>query len=166
MYPFVVETEPAGAAVELVELLGVDEAYRPGMRLAAGRYQVAVRADGYAPQQVWVEHAAGGSPPRVALVALRQPFTIVVEPAGAAVRLVNSEEEYVAGMALAAGEYEVTVSAAGYTSVTETVVHGAAPTERRIVLERLRELRNSIGMEFVLIEPGTFMRNVPNNRLR
>ena len=39
-------------------------------------------------------------------------------------------------MVLPAGEYQVDVSADGYKTVTETVVHGTTPTERRITLAR------------------------------
>ena len=71
VYPFVVETAPAGAEVEV---LGVREAYRPGLALPAGEYQVEVRAEGYEPQRVWVDHPARGAPPRMALArAGRQP---------------------------------------------------------------------------------------------
>ena len=48
----------------------------------------------------------------------------------------NIPEQYQAGMALPAGEYQVEVSAAGYRTVTEIVVHGTEPTERRIALAR------------------------------
>ena len=63
-----------------------------------------------------------------------QPFTVVTEPSGARVRVVNIEEPYRAGMTLGPGAYEVEVSAAGYTSVRETIEHGTEATERRIVL--------------------------------
>ena len=133
MGAFVVETEPVGATVEL---LGIEERYRSGLELPVGRYQVEVRAAGYEAQRVWVDHTASGEPHQVALAAERQPFTIIAEPAAARIRLVNIPERYEAGIALPAGAYQVEVSVAGYQTVTETVVHGAAPTERRIALAR------------------------------
>ena len=78
-YPFVVETAPVGAEVEV---LGIEEVYRAGVALPVGRYQLEVRAEGYEPQRVWVEHTASGGPHRVELAAVRQPFTIVAVPAG------------------------------------------------------------------------------------
>ena len=63
-----------------------------------------------------------------------QPFTVVTEPSGARVRIMNIEEPYRAGMALGPGQYEVEVSAAGYTSVRETIRHAREATERRVVL--------------------------------
>ena len=131
VYPFVVETGPVGAEVEL---LGIQESYRAGMELPVGRYQVEVRAEGYEPQRVWVEHAEGGAPHRVELAAIRQPFTIMAEPAEARIRIMNIPQRYQEGMELPAGDYEVEVSAEGYTTVTETVIHGVEPTERRIAL--------------------------------
>ncbi len=133
VYPLVVETEPGGATVEL---LGIEEIYRAGLELPVGRYQVEVRAAGYESQRVWVEHTASGESHRVVLVAAVQPFTIVAEPAEARIRILNIPERYVAGMALPAGGYQVEVRADGYQTVTETVAHGTAPTERRIVLAR------------------------------
>ena len=132
-YPFVVETAPVGAEVEV---LGIEEVYRAGVALPVGRYQLEVRAEGYEPQRVWVEHTASGGPHRVELAAVRQPFTIVAVPAGARIRVLNIPERYAAGMVLPAGEYQVDVSADGYKTVTETVVHGTTPTERRITLAR------------------------------
>ncbi len=133
VYPFVVETEPVGATVELPS---IEESYRSGLALPVGAYQIEVRAEGYEAQRVWVEHTERGGSYRVALAAARQPFTIVAEPAEARVRIINSPERYAAGMGLPAGAYQVEVSATGYRTVTETVEHGAAPTERRIVLAR------------------------------
>lgn len=66
-----------------------------------------------------------------------QPFTVIAQPQGARVRIVNIEESYTAGMALALGEYEVEVSAPGYETKRETVQHGTGATERRIALVKI-----------------------------
>ena len=63
-------------------------------------------------------------------------FKVMVEPAGARVRILNAGSPYRAGMELAAGSYEVEASAEGYETMRETVAHGAAPTVRRIALRR------------------------------
>ena len=133
LYPFVVETEPVGAEVEV---LGIEEPYRTGLELPVGRYQVEVRAAGYESQRVWVEHTENEEPYRVELATVRHPFTIVAEPAESRIRIMNIPERYQAGMELPVGDYEVEVSAEGYTTATETVVHGVEPTERRIALAR------------------------------
>ena len=69
-------------------------------------------------------------------------FTVVVEPAEARVRILNIGPPYSAGMELAAGSYDVEVSAPGYVTKTETVVHGSSATVHRMALspaeDRLR----------------------------
>ena len=166
VYPFVVETEPVGATVEL---LGIEESYRPMVALPVGRYQIEVRAAGYEPQRVWVEHRERAPPHRVELTAVRQPFMIVAEPAGARIRILNIPERYEAGMVLPAGEYQVEVRADGYRTVTETVVHGTAPTERRIVLaragrqpgERFRDCATC--PELVVVPAGSYQMGSPSS---
>ena len=66
----------------------------------------------------------------------QQSFTVVVQPSGARVRILNIGPRYSAGMKLPAGEYEVEASAEGYATKKETVTHGSAPTEHRITLRK------------------------------
>ena len=54
--PFTVETEPPGAAVRVVD---VAEAYRAGMALPPGEYQVEARLDGHETVVETVRHGAG-----------------------------------------------------------------------------------------------------------
>ena len=163
VYPFVVETEPVGAEVEL---LSIEESYRSGLELPEGRYQIEVRADGYEAQRVWVAHTASKEPHRIVLAAVRQPFTIVAEPADARIRILNISERYAAGMALPVGEYAVEVSADGYQTVTETVAHGTAPTERRIVLAAGRQPGETfrdcpVCPELVVVPAGSYQMGSP-----
>ena len=159
VYPFVVETEPVGATVEL---LGIEESYRSGLKLPVRRYQIEVRAEGYEAERVWVEHTERGEPYRVALAAERQPFTIVAEPADARIRILNIAERYAAGIGLSAGAYQVEVSAPGYRTVTETVEHGAVPTERRIVLARAGPFRDCPTCpEMVVVPAGSYRMGSP-----
>ena len=51
---FTVEAEPTTAAVAL---LNAPEAYRPGMLLVPGRYQIEVSAQGFATSREWVTHS-------------------------------------------------------------------------------------------------------------
>ena len=162
--PFTVEPEPAGATVEL---LSFKEAYRAGMQLPPGDYQVEVQAAGYEPQRIWIAHEENGGPYKVVLAALRQPFTIRPEPAEAQVRILDIPERYQAGMALSAGRYRVEVSASGYETKTETVAHGPAPTERRIALaragrqpgERFRDCATC--PEMIVVPAGSFLMGSP-----
>ena len=66
-----------------------------------------------------------------------QPFTVETVPASARVRLLDSDQQYRAGMDLPAGEYRVEVRADGYETAVQTVRHrSASATRHRIALER------------------------------
>ena len=65
-----------------------------------------------------------------------QPFTVVVEPSGARVRILNIEPPYRPQMLLPQGSYQVEASAEGYETTTKSVAHGASPTVQRIVLRK------------------------------
>ena len=133
--PFTVVAEPSGARIQIVN---IEEAYRAGMALEPGAYEVEVSAAGYAAVRETIQHGREATEQRIVLAALPpQPFTVVAEPSGARIQIVNIEEAYRAGMALGPGAYEVEVSAAGYTAVRETIQHGREATEQRIVLAAL-----------------------------
>ena len=133
--PFTVLAEPSGARVRV---LNIEEPYRAGMALGPGAYEVEVSAPGYTAARETIEHGRAATEQRIVLAALPpQPFTVLAEPSGARVRVLNIEEPYRAGMALGPGAYEVEVSAPGYTAARETIEHGRAATEQRIVLAAL-----------------------------
>ena len=72
--------------------------------------------------------------------AVEQPFTVLVEPPTARVRVLNFGSPYRAGMDLAAGSYEVEASAPGYITKMETVAHGLlVPTLHRMALSPLEQ---------------------------
>ena len=130
---FTVLAEPADARVRI---LNIGPPYRAGMELAAGSYQVEASAPGYATKTETVLHGATPTMHRMALSRPGQAFTIAAEPAQASVRLVDHPEAYRPGMLLPPGSYRVEASAEGYETATETVLHGAEPTVRRIALRK------------------------------
>ena len=133
--PFTVAAEPPGARIRI---LNIEEPYRAGMALGPGAYEVEVSAAGHETVRETIQHGSEATERRMELAALPpQPFTVVVEPGNARVRIVNIREPYRAGMALGPGAYEVEVSAAGYEAVRETIRHGTAATERQISLARI-----------------------------
>ena len=83
----------------------------------------------------------GGFPQRPTLPGVGprpQPFTVLTEPAGARVRILNIAERYRPGIELPPGEYRAEASAEGYETVVEVVRHGSAEaTEHRIVLRQV-----------------------------
>ena len=133
--PFTVEAEPGNARVRIVN---IEEPYRAGMALGPGQYEVEVSATGYTTTRETIAHGTEATEQRIVLARVPpQPFTVEAEPGNARVRIVNIEEPYRAGMTLGPGQYEVEVSAAGYTAARETIQHGTEATERRIVLAAL-----------------------------
>ena len=130
---FTVAVEPAHARVRI---LNIGPPYRAGMVLEAGSYQVEASAPGYVTRTEMVAHGATPTVHRLALSRPGQPFTIAPEPAQARVRLVGHSEAYRPGMLLPPGSYRVEASAEGYETATESVVHGAEPTVRRLALRK------------------------------
>ena len=76
----------------------------------------------------WTSRPLLGPPPAA--------FTVLAEPADARIRILNIVPPYHAGMDLAAGAYEVEVSAEGYVTSTETVAHGSSATMHHVTLSR------------------------------
>ena len=132
--PFTVLVKPADARVQI---LNIGPPYRSGMELAAGMYEVDASAPGHVTKTETVAHGAVPTVHRMTLSPLRQPFTVLVEPADARVRILNIGPPYRAGMELVAGSYEVEASAPGYEKATERVAHGAEPTIHRIALRKV-----------------------------
>ena len=130
--PFTVRTEPADA---LVRLLNTGLPYRAGMELAAGSYEVEASAPGYATKTEAVAHGALPTLHRMTLSPLGQPFTVLVEPVDARVRLLDRAQPYRPGMLLWPGSYRVEVSAEGYETATENITHRAGPTVLRVALQ-------------------------------
>ena len=104
------------------------------------------------------------------LDALRgQPFTVVVEPSRARVRILNIGPPYRAGMKLPAGEYRVEASAPGHERKVETVAHGGTPTVHRMALgEASREAGKRFRdcpecPEMVVVPSGAFRMGAPES---
>ena len=105
-----------------------------------------------------------GYRPRPALGPPPAAFTVAVEPAHARVRILNIGVPYQAGMELEVGSYQVEASAPGYVTRTEMVLHGAAPTMRRIVLPKVggkfRDCRDC--PEMVVVPAGSYWMGSPS----
>jgi len=78
--------------------------------------------------------------------AAEQPFTVLVEPADARVQILNIGQPYRPGMELAAGPYQVEVSAPGHVTKTETVAHTAR--HRTVHAIALRQAGPKVGERF------------------
>ena len=98
-----------------------------------------------------------------------QPFTVVVEPSSAEVRIPGIASPYRAGMRLPAGNYRVEASAEGHQTAMETVAHGSSPTSHRMALRKLvaGRFRDCVWCpEMVVVPAGEFMMGsrVPEDR--
>ena len=131
---FRVETVPRGAEVRLV---GTKDAYRPGMALRHGSYEIVVSATGYATKSERVEHD-GRNVPRIELERTKASFRVETVPPGATVRILDGSGPYSAGMELPPGTYRVEISARGYETKVETVQHGPSPTSFRVELQETK----------------------------
>ena len=94
-----------------------------------------------------------------------QPFTVLTEPDGAAVRLLNIAERYRPGLELPAGEYRVEASLDGHETVVHTVRHASAPTVHRMTLPHV-VLDPSAGERFQDCPTCPEMAVVPAGRFR
>ena len=130
---FTVLVEPAAARVRI---LNIGPPYQAGMQLPAGSYEVEASAPGYMTKTETVAHGSSATVHRMALSRSGQPFTVVVEPAAARVRLLDHAEPYQPSMILPPGSYRVQASANGYETATESVAHGTSPTVRRMTLRK------------------------------
>ena len=164
--PFTVLVEPADARVRV---LNIGSSYRAGMELAAGSYRVGASAPGYETKIETVAHGRVPTVHRMALSRLGQPFTVLVEPADARVRILNIRPPYRAGMVLSPGSYHVEASARGYETATGTVSHGSSPTVYQMTLrkvatgpkigERFRDCAECPQM--VVVPAGSFLMGSP-----
>ena len=164
--PFTVLVEPADARVRV---LNIGSSYRAGMELAAGSYRVEASAPGYETKIETVAHGRVPTVHRMALSRLGQPFTVLVEPADARVRILNIRPPYRAGMVLSPGSYHVEASARGYETATGTVSHGSSPTVYQMTLRKVA-IGPKIGERFrdcaecpqmVVVPAGSFLMGSP-----
>ena len=128
-----VDLSPADSALVIP---GISAPYQPRMRIREGDYVLTARRDGYATESR--EFNVSGD--TVLQVRLQRetpptaPFTVVVEPSEARIRILNIEPRYSSGMDLGPGEYRVEVSAPGFVTKTDDVEHGSEPTVHRVTL--------------------------------
>ena len=153
--PFTVVVEPSAARVRI---LNIEPPYRAGMKLPAGEYRVEASAQGYKTKVEMVAHGSSPTTHRMALSRPGQSFTVVTDPAGATVRLLDHSEGYRPGMVLPPSDYRVEVSAPGYETARRTVRHGGSqPTSQRIALDRSGPFRDCADCpEMVVVPAGRF----------
>jgi len=98
---------------------------------------------------------------------------VKTEPVDARVRILNIPPKFHPGIELEPGRYHIEVSDKGYVTQKQWVSLNAgedktlnirlSPVPKLTVPTPDRKFRNSLGMEFVYIPPGTFMMGSPSN---
>lgn len=117
-----------------VTLLDASIAYSPGVRLAVGAHRIRIAREGFETLERIVD-IDGDAGLRVELDRQTYPFTVVTSPPGAAIGLGNDEPEYIPGLELPPGEYQVSVALRGYAPWNGTVKHGTGPTMYAVALQ-------------------------------
>ena len=131
--PFTVATTPVDA---VVRLMNVEDDYRDGILLNPGAYRIQISAPEYETLEERVSHGVEPTLYSVALARRPQPFTIVATAGEAIVSFAERSEVYAAGMRLPPGDYRIRVSAEGYETREERVLHGTDPTRLEVSLDR------------------------------
>ncbi len=141
-----------------IKLMNTGQTFKQGMDLPAGAYRIAVDFQGYKPVTFSIDmkadherrvrvnlqaQASEASAPPIkpqvkAASSTSKPgrLSLQVQPSGANahVKLLDSDQRFAQGMALAPGNYRLQISASGYRSITETVKI-AADDHKRITVK-------------------------------
>ena len=98
-----------------------------------------------------------GQTPQVARLIVR------TKPASATTRILNIKPQFMQGMALAPGRYQLHVSAEGYEPFEKPIVlkAGERRTESVQLIEARSAITNSLGMRFVRVKAGSFLMGSP-----
>ena len=110
-----------------IQLLHHDTAYRPGIALPPGQYDVLVERDGYQPKRQPVAIRDRDVKLNVALDLQTYALTIRAKPAQSAIRILNIGPKYTPGMKLPPGKYDVQVEHKGYKAQRQQVVITSSP---------------------------------------
>lgn len=152
-----------------VKILNIDQNFQQGMELEPGNYHIQVSLQGFVSQERWVELVAGEKKKiPVKLVKIPPPvgkIFVATVPQDAQVKILNIKPIFFQGMALKPGRYHIEVAAEGYVTQRKWIklVEGQ---ENKFLFKLLRvniTIKNSIGMEFVLIPAGKFVMGSPPN---
>ena len=188
LFALTLELNPDDAKVEFTgaknadnEDLRFDQAYRPGMMLSAGRYQVEASLAGYVTSREWLDHGPQSSEHAITLAPVPVPvpapaaevpryaLTLDLSPRDATVDLVGFARQYQPGLKLEPGSYRLRVSKGGYETSEQTF---RMPERRQTVVVTLRpmpgaqfkdpltsasgQVLNRPGPTMVVIPSGTF----------
>jgi hypothetical protein len=111
-------------------------AYRPGVELAPGRYELVITRDGYKPARLQVTVSTADVTLDVALEVIKKyKLTVQATPADSTIQFDNSQLAYRPGMELAPGRYALVVSHEGYKLARRQVTVSTADVTLDVALE-------------------------------
>jgi formylglycine-generating enzyme required for sulfatase activity len=91
-------------------------------------------------------------------------ISIQTYPENATVKILNISPKFYQGIKLSPGDYHLEVSAPGYKSQKKRITLSAGEDkDLSVQLSPAKKFTNSLGMEFVYIEPGSFMMGSPSD---
>jgi len=142
--------------------------------VSTGEHRVLVEKSGYETYQKRVRFEKGRSMSLYVDLSQAAPqqgrLYVDTQPDNAKVKILNIGPAFYQGIELDAGRYNVEVSADGYEKKTMWVTLAAGEDKtldirlkRMVVSQPGKKIANSIGMEFVYIQPGTFMMGSPSS---
>lgn len=109
-----VDSKPQNATVII---WNIKKKFRQGMRLPPGKYDIQVQKSGYHAKRQWIRLGKKNKRVKVSLKPRAYEVRINTEPTDAKIKIWNIKAKYKPGMSLAAGRYNVSVSAPGYETV-------------------------------------------------
>lgn len=149
-----------------------------GLSVKPGEHRIRVEKEGYETYSKAVRFRSGRSQSLSVYLEVEgtQMGSLSVDtvPEDARVRVLNIAPKFHQGMELAPGRYHVEVSGSGYATKRNWISLAAGEDKRIDVRLRRdavavptpaegRKVSNSLGMEFVYIQPGTFMMGSPSS---
>ncbi len=148
-----VNTVPKNANVHIRD---IEPAYQQGMKLKHGKYHISVTAKDHVEKSQWVELKAGKTTKITVVLTEFAQLYINTTPDDAIITILESKVKYKAGVKIAPGSYMIEVSKNEYIGQAIDISLSAGKTKKvTLVLER--GYKNTLGMKFVYIKPGSFM---------
>jgi len=168
-----VESDISGARV-FVDGQRVGTTPLSDVSVSAGEHRVLVKKQGYETYQKRVRFQKGRSMSLYVDLSPEAPkrsrIYVDTQPEDTRIKILNIGPAFYQGIELEAGRYHVEVSAKDYETkkLWVTLTAGEDKTldirlKRMAVSRQGKRITNSIGMEFVYIQPGTFMMGSPTN---
>ncbi|VAW73313.1 Protein of unknown function DUF323 [hydrothermal vent metagenome] len=118
VFPFQIKTVPARAKVRF---LNKKFSYKAGLKVAPGKYHVAVSAKGFRTKKVWLTVSTKAINKKINLGADKYTLAVNVQPSNAIVKIVSPRINWKPGVKLKPGRYKIEIRAPGYKVKRQTI---------------------------------------------